>query len=549
MFGLGQPLVSQFLRKKDEYKEGTCTAFSTAHVFANRYYAAEMLELHFADVIQIPRGLCWESSMNPVDTPRPYPLNAFHLGIKNAAEEVIRQVQAPDALVAMAFLTSMSASAQGLFDVRLPTGQVRPVSLNLLTVAESGERKTAVDNLVSAPLYSFDKQRVKKHQADLAVYDLQKRIWQSVDKGLQRQIAKLAQEGLPIDELSQQIAEHTAAKPTQPRLRRIMRQNATHRAIMDAFEGDGEAVAFMGDEGEIITKGGVLNQIGMLNKVWDGAPLLTLDRSERVSVIVQNPRVTVSYMVQTAVLEDLLEHRGDIMRGSGHWARNLIGWPSSTQGSRYTYHLDQNWHYLPKFHERVAELLDEFGRRIDAGVIERTVHEFSDEAIARWIELMNHTEALIAPVGYLHDIKDFASKRVEITGRIAALLHVFSKQEGKISVDTLNRAVEIVGWHQHEFKRIFSPPPAIPQELADAQQLEHYLHTHYWCRSQTFAQKNLVLRNGPVRPSSHLEAALTCLMAQNKVSISIGQRKERFIMLNAAYFGTLANVVATPLGY
>lgn len=476
-------------------------------------------------------------------TPPPYPFGAFHLVIKDAAEEVWRNTQAPDALIGMEFMTVMSVSAQGFYDVRLPTGQVRPLSLNSLVVAESGERKTGVHNLVAEPIYAFDVGRLKKYETEIEEYELQNRIWKSIDAGLRRQLTKLTQEGQPIEELCRQLSDHAANRPIKPRARRIMRQNATERAIMDALEGDGESIAFISDEGEIIIKGGALNQTGTLNKAWDGASMLTLDRSDGVSVVVRNPRVTVSYMVQRQVLKELLDRRGDVMRGSGHWARYLIGCPASTQGTRYTYHLNKDWHHLPKFHERMRELLDEFGRRVDAGVAERTTLEFSDDVHPRWIELANHTETMLQPWGYMHDIKDFASKALEIAARVAALLHVFSKQEGKISVDTLNRAIAIVEWHLHEFKRIFSPT-TIPQEHVDAQVLEHYLFLNYWCRNFTFAQKNLVLRNGPVRPASRLDAALNCLIAMGRVSIGVGLKRERYINLNGAYFSSLGGAVA-----
>jgi hypothetical protein len=474
--------------------------------------------------------------------PPPYPLGAFHLVIKEAMEEVWTNTQAPDALIGMEFLTVMSVSAQGLYDVQLPTGQVRPLSLNSLVVAESGERKTGVHNLVAEPLYAFDVGRMKKYDADVDEYELENRIWKSIDTGLRRQLTKLTQEGQPIEEQCLQLCEHVAKKPIKPRMRRIMRQNATERAIMDALEGDGESIAFVSDEGELIIKGGVLNQTGLLNKAWDGAAMLTLDRSDGVSVIVSNPRVTVSYMVQRQVLKELLDRRGDVMRGSGHWARYLIGCPASTQGTRYTFHLNKEWRYLPKFHERMRELLDEFGRYVAEGEIKRTTLEFSDDAIPRWIEITNQTETMLQPWGYMHDIKDFASKALEIAARVAALLHIFSKQEGKISVDTLNRAVAIVDWHLHEFKRIFSPP-SIPLEQRDAQVLEQYLFMNYWCRNFHFAQKNLVLRNGPVRPASRLDAALNCLTAMQRVWIGIGPRRERYINLIPAHFGSLGGTV------
>ncbi|HEF5183915.1 TPA: DUF3987 domain-containing protein, partial [Burkholderia cenocepacia] len=112
-------------------------------------------------------------------SPRRYPIDAFYLIIRDAINEVWTNTQAPDALIAMEFLTDMAVSAQGIYEVRLPTGQVRPLSLNLLVVAESGERKTRVHNLVAKPLYEFDTSRMKKYKDDLAKYEQEHRIWKS----------------------------------------------------------------------------------------------------------------------------------------------------------------------------------------------------------------------------------------------------------------------------------------------------------------------------------------------------------------------------------
>lgn len=478
--------------------------------------------------------------MNQTSAPQPYPFDAFHLVIKAAAEEVWRNIQAPDALIGMEFLTNMSAAAQGLYDVRLPTGQTRPLSLNLMNLADSGERKSGVHSCVGEPLYAFDESRTLKYETDLADYLLQYRIWKAIDTGLRRQLTKLVQKGQAIDEVCRQVAEHEKCKPVKPRLRRIMRHNATERAIMEALEGDGESIGFICDEGEIIIKGGALKQTGTINKMWDGAFMLSLDRSDGVSIFVRNPRVTISYMVQREVLKELLDRRGNVLRGSGHWARYLIGCPASTQGTRYVFQANNQWHHLPNFHERMRELLNEFGRRIDNGIVARETLEFSEDAIARWIELTNLTESMLRPWGYLHDIKDFASKALEITGRVAALFHVFSRQQGSISVDTLNRAIRVVEWHLNEFKRLFSPETAIPQEHVDAQVLEHYLFVNYYRRNFTFAQRTLVLKSGPIRPVSRLDAALNCMIARGNVWITVGPKRERYINLNCQHFGQLS---------
>ncbi len=483
--------------------------------------------------------------MNTVLTPQyplsttQYPLHAFHSTVRNAAEEVRRHVQAPDALVGMAFLTALSVSCQGLIDIRLPSGQIRPGSLNLAMIADSGERKSALDSIVSGRIYAYDESRTRKYEKDLAEYHIALRFWKAVDAGIRRQITKVTQQDGPVDDLYRQLSEHAAKGPLKPRLRRIMRHNATERAIMDALQGNGESIAFMSDEGEVILKGGAMDQTGLRNKGWDGARLLAFDRANGESIIAHNPRVTVAFMVQVAVLRSFIERHGDVTRGSGHWARYLIGWPASTQGMRFMSYADPVWIHLPAFHARVTELLEEYGRRIDADQNERTILEFSEEAKARWIEMLNKTESMLQPWGYLNDIKDFASKSMEIVGRVAALFHLFSKQEGRISVDTLERALTIVEWHLHEFKRIFSPQYTVPQIQVDAQALERYLLSHYWRRGFSIAPKNDVLNNGPLRPSRRFEAALDYIGAMNNICITSDQKRKRYINLNPQYFGNL----------
>jgi len=476
--------------------------------------------------------------MNFYSTPTPYPWDAFHLVSREAIEEVVRHVQAPVALIAMEFLANMSAATQGIYDVHLPTGKTCPTSLYLAVIAESGERKTEVRNRVATPLYEFDRDREAKHVADRKQYEVAITIWEDVNKGLRRQLTKLTRDGESVDEVCRQLVEHAATKPEKPRKRRLMRQDVSARGTMDALEGDGESIVFFEDEGENVIKGGAFQQTGRVNDAWGGSKTLTIDRGYGVSIIARNPRVTVSFMIQPQVLKEYLRKRGKYMRGSGHWARYLMAYPASTQGTRFTYELNQKWIHLPRFQARMRELLDEFGGSIDVGVKERAILEFDEDAKSNWVTFANTIESQLTPLGYLHDIKDFASKSMEVVGRIAALFHVFSKQEGKISVDTLNRAVVIVDWHLHEFKRLFSPEFSIPQEQADAQVLEEYFQTKLWNRNYHFTLKNAVLKNGPIRPASRFNAALDWLIELGRVWTNIGQKRELYINLNPVYFGS-----------
>lgn len=460
----------------------------------------------------------------------PYPIAAFHLMIADAANEVIRNVQVPDAMVGMAMLTAMSVTCQGLVDAQLPTGLIRPVSLYLLVVANSGDRKTGVDNVVAAPIHALDEEWAKTYDAALATYKSQRIAWEAVTKGLSRKLAKAAQAGQSLAELNRELAEHMACEPTKPRRRRMVRQNITERAVMEAMAGEGESLGFLTDEGDVIFKGGAMRQLGRMNKSWDGARTIAIDRADDETIVAHEPRTTFGVMVQEAVLRDFLARHVEMLRGSGHLARYLVGAPPSMQGYRYVYTLDQYWNFLPAFHARMTELLQEYRQRIEAGAIQRQVLQFSDEAKFRWRDASNSLEETLRhPDGYFHDISDFASKGMEIAGRIAALLHYFTGQEGKISVDTLERALQILGWHLDEFKRVFSPLGKMPQEILDAQLLMDYLQAHFFNFGHFVIPKNLVLKNGPLRPVRRMQAALDILISQGRVYIGRDARKRYFL--------------------
>ena len=81
------------------------------------------------------------------DDPIPYPLAALPDGIREAVEEVLCFSQTPPALAACSALSVLSLAGQGLADVRRADRLVGPVSLFIMILAESGERKSSGDSL------------------------------------------------------------------------------------------------------------------------------------------------------------------------------------------------------------------------------------------------------------------------------------------------------------------------------------------------------------------------------------------------------------------
>src|SRR3984893_9312139 len=90
----------------------------------------------------------------------PFPDQALGPVLGAAAKAIQEHVQSPLAMCGQAVLAAAALAVQGHVDVELATGQVKPVSNFFLTVAASGERKTATDGLALSA--------VRKHEAFLA---------------------------------------------------------------------------------------------------------------------------------------------------------------------------------------------------------------------------------------------------------------------------------------------------------------------------------------------------------------------------------------------
>lgn len=471
--------------------------------------------------------------------PPPYPVEQFPHLVRETARELGWHVQAPDALIAMSLLAVMSAACQGPIKFKLPTGQVRPVSLNIFAIAESGERKSAIDDLVAKALHEFMARRQAAHGLALEQYEHDLALWEDVAQVLQQKRSVLIRKGRAADEVTAELAEHRKKRPARPRLRKFVLQDLTARAFADALHGDGESIALMSAEGDVLLRSGAMKQLGWLNSAWDGSTL-TLDRADGKGVVARNPRVTISLMAQPSAFRQHMTRHGEQARGTGLLARFLVGWPTSTQGKRFLLSTEPCWENLHRFHDRVRELLDGYDQCLAAGNTEPQVLTFTEDAKQRWINLVNDTEQLIHPQGAYHDINDFVSKASEIVGRIAAILHCFSKQEGGITLDTLERAIAIVRWHVDEFQRIFSPASDVSITHGDAHVLAQHFHTKVWLKGFGSVRRNDLLRYGPValRTKRRLDPALDVLQTNGAVWISRERNGRAHVNLNANFFST-----------
>ena len=241
------------------------------------------------------------------------------------------------------------------------------------------------------------------------------------------------------------------------------------------------------------------------------------------------------------MFQEFWDKRGHTARGSGHMARYLVAFPASTVGFRRMTLQDHTWTCLPPFHDRLNELLvtaDQ--RRANNG--SRTLLEFSIEAKELWVRSQNRVESLMRPGECYFGIKDFASKFLEIAGRVAAIFHYFNGLQGHISRETLERALDVVEWHLLEFQRLFGERDEVPQIQRDLRKIGMYLHRRYWSQRLSKAAWNEVRKHNPIRDQDRFEATMWELHREGSIQITYEGKGKRFILLNPAVFSQISHL-------
>ncbi len=348
----------------------------------------------------------------------PFPVHVFPPVIRNVIHEVGQHTQAPPSLIAASVLGAISLACQNRIDVGRPGDLRGPASLFLLTLAESGERKSTVDKLLMRPLYQLEERLFAKYTQEFADWRNDEVIFTTEKKALILKLKSDVRLNKDSSATNERLKDLLATHPAEPTRYKLMFNDATPAAIKDYLCGDWRAVGIMSDEAGTIFNGYTLNELPFINKMWDGSTF-SVERKSSPERLIKDARLTLSLMVQPDIFKGYLERKGDTAKGIGFFARCLICQPDSTQGSRKITSPVSSSEHLPVFHHRLLEIVhDSIDRNVEN---ERTCLHFTPDAEQRWIKFYNDVESEMGLWGNLSDFKDYASKVAENMARIAAL--------------------------------------------------------------------------------------------------------------------------------
>lgn len=460
-----------------------------------------------------------------------FPIDVLPCIIKNAINEAHQNTKAPIPLIAASALGVISLVCQQQIDVVRYNNLSGPTALFFLILAESGERKSTVDKLFMEPIYQMETKLNQQYQILMDSYRQNKKIFDIKQKALSKQIAKEYCKNKDVSDLESQLKELLNSEPKEPITFKFCFNDATPAAIKDYLSKGWNSIGLMSDEAGIIFEGHALNELGFINKMWDGSSF-SISRKSEGERLIQDPRMTLSLMAQPTLFRGFLQKKGDKVKDIGFLARCLICYPRSTQGDRLIENTTSYSEHLTQFHQKVIEILEKSINDYTQGVHQKRTLQFTPEAEKKWIEFYNTIERALKNPEILYHHKEFGAKIAENIARIAALIHFFSSDEEFISIDSVNSGYAIADWFYREQVRLFPQKNNISELDQDAEELFQWINKYFNERGVTMVSKNIIRQYGPnkFRNTTKLNVLLEILKKQLSIFL---MKKNKTIYITA----------------
>jgi putative DNA primase/helicase len=207
---------------------------------------------------------------------QPYPVGALPPLLRYAVVEAQSFVQSPAALVACSALSALSLAGQGLTNVRRDHQLVGPVSIYILAVAESGERKSTCDRIFGAALRDWERDQANACAPDIAAHETAVATAEAKRAGLLEAIKRKRRDMQETadEEAALQALARSAPKPVK--VPRLLYTDATPEALSYALAtGWPSAAVLSAEAGAVFGAHGmgfeaILRNLALLNVLWDG---------------------------------------------------------------------------------------------------------------------------------------------------------------------------------------------------------------------------------------------------------------------------------------
>jgi len=416
-----------------------------------------------------------------------YPVEALG-ALRGAVEAVQGMTQAPIAIPAQSALAVASLAVQGFANVQT-LGGVRPLSLYALTIAQSGERKSACDAPLMAALREHERERSQAQREATESWMNTHAVWKverdqilketQKSKGEKRVAAQVDLEALGREPEAPPSADRTVSEPTFEGLTKLLAQG---QPSLGLFSDEGGQ--FLG--GHAMNNENRQKTLAAFNDLWQGNPIRRTRSGDGHSTLFGR-RLAVHLMVQPSVARIFMAD--PLAVDTGFLPRFLICEPQSTIGSR----LQANTTY-----DEMA--LNTFSRRMRLIL----------EARALVAAFADAVEQAQGAGGSLAHITGTASKVAEQACRIAGVLTLWRDLNATdVPMSAMENGVALAKFYLSEASRLASAA-VVSAEIDNAERLRRWL-LEGWPEPEVLVRDVVQLGPNALRETPKARAALGIL--------------------------------------
>jgi Protein of unknown function (DUF3987) len=407
-----------------------------------------------------------------------FPVEALGEVLGSAALAIHDHVQSPLAICGQAVLAAATLAVQGHADVELATGQIKPLSSFYLTIAASGERKTATDNMALSPIYKHEAYLAEIYQAELPRFQNDKIAWEEARK---KAIASNKGNRAAIRNALNELG----SEPVSPLLPLLTCPEPTFEGLILALQRGQPSIGIFSSEGGQFIGGHGMSEENKLasaagySSIWDGGAIKRVRVKDGVTILAGR-RLSTHLMVQPDVANILLSDA--LLADQGMLSRYLVTAPASCSGQRFSREpAPESRLKMLAYETRMHEIL-QLPLPLAAGKTNELaprILRLSPDARTLQINFADHIERQIGPDGELKPISGLANKLPEHAGRLAGVLTVFENPGAhEISQDFMARGIMLAQHYAGEALRLFQGAK-IDADLRHAARLLDWLH-HSW---------------------------------------------------------------------
>jgi hypothetical protein len=401
-----------------------------------------------------------------------YPVDALPPLLKDAVLAIVDKTQCDPAIAAGSVLGAAALAVQAHADVVTPHGQTVPTSLYLLTLAESGDRKSAADDLAMTAVREAEAAGQEARRVAWGEYLRAKELWQA-DKAEAMKVYKKDRAN------AEAMLKAAGEEPRAPLDPSIVLTEPTIAGMEKTFQAARGGLGLFSDEGGQMLGGHAmrdesrLHTLTALNNLWQGKPIKRT-RAGDGNALMPGRRLSLHLMIQPGIAPKLLGDPDAVK--TGLVARLLVAAPPSRPGTRPFKMPDPaSAAKLARFNAALSALLAQWPHVPgDPQCLAPRRLEMTAGARAAWIAFHDTCQERVAPGGAWEGVtRAWGEKAPEQAARLAGVVAVMVDPNAE-AVDTLSmqQAIRLAEYYGAEMVRLVGQSMVDPKTLEAAKLLD-----------------------------------------------------------------------------